>query len=140
MATVVTRAFARRARRGLIQAYLAVAAITIIVAVFLPETSTWSVLFALVVAALMMGFSAFTLSRAAQSESGGAGWVALDYVVKLAIIGGAVILAKSWDMMNPMIVAVGVVLAVLATTVVQVWAVQPPKDGYESAADPDTGD
>lgn len=70
----------------------------------------------------MFAVSSFTTAKMARSEIPSVGWVALDYVVKIALVAGALISAKYVEVLNLHVVAALVIGSVLANMAIQVWA------------------
>ncbi len=123
MQTVATRDFSRRVTRITILSYSAIAVIILIVASFLPEKPFGSVLFGIAAGALLAATSVLTLSKMVASPEGGLAWVVVDYLVKIALIAGVLLVAKFWSALDPVLVAVPVIAAVLLTVVVQLTAI-----------------
>lgn len=90
--------------------------------IFMDDSPWFSALVGLLAGLVMFAASWFTTNRAAQSDVPHVGWIALDYVVKVAITAGVLFWAKAVDYLNVVTVGVLLIAAVLLNMVAQVAA------------------
>ena len=69
-------------------------------------------------------FALFVAERMVTTEGMAVGWVAIDYLVKVIVVIGSLLLSKYVPVFDPVAVAVALVLAILATSAIQVTAVR----------------
>lgn len=124
MKTLMLITYRDRLRRGLLYSFGAVAVIALGVAFLLPGRPLWSALVGVAAAGVIFGSSAISISKMVDSVDLGIGWLALDYLVKIAAIAGSVLLAKYWSVLDPLVVAGIVIAAVVVSLVMQLLAIQ----------------
>lgn len=124
MLTLEIRDYQNRVKKRLAVAFVGIAVVTTILGLFLPERPLPSVGLGLVAAAILLGTTTYTMNRMVSEEGMAIGWVAVDYLVKVVVVIGTLLIAKYAGMFNPVVVAVALVLAILATAAIQVGSVR----------------
>lgn len=116
----------RRLTSGLFWTSIGFIAAATLLGLFLPSHPWPSVLVGLVVALAMFGVSLATTRVAAKTESLLVGPIALDYVVKIALVAAGLIAARNLDVLDVKLVALMAAAAVLVGMIVQLWAFMIP--------------
>lgn len=124
MLTLEIREYQNRVRRRLAYAFVGIAVVTCVVGFLLPGRPLLSALLGIVGAGLLLATSAYTMNRMVTTEGMAVGWVAIDYLVKVIVVIGSLLLSKYVSVFDPVAVAVALVLAILATSAIQVTAVR----------------
>lgn len=124
MRTVGMERFRKFTLARLRNAYLALVVLVILGAFFLPDRPIVSALVGVISAGLIMGTSAYTLNQMVKAEHIGLGWLMIDYLVKIAVAAGAVLLTKYVFHDDPLLVAIAVIAAAVFTAMVPVMAAQ----------------
>ncbi|MFZ1381298.1 MAG: hypothetical protein WAS54_00745 [Scrofimicrobium sp.] len=112
----------RRLTSGLAWAAIGFVVAAILLGLLLPSHPWSSVLVGLVLSLAMFGVSLATTRAAAKTESLSVGPIALDYVVKIALVAGGLIAAQNLDGLEVKVVGLIVAASVLVGTIVQLWA------------------
>ena len=112
----------KRMRRGLLWAAAVVVAVGVALALLVSPHPWLSVLLGLGVSLVAFEVSYWTTTKSAGADIPHVGWVALDYVVKIALAAGALITAKYVEGLNLYVVAALVILGFVVGMIVQVWA------------------
>lgn len=128
MLTLEIREYQNRVKKRLAVAFAGIALITTIVGIFLPEKPLLSVALGLAAAGVLLLTTTYTMNRMVSEEGMAVGWVAIDYLVKVVVVIGTLLLSKYVSVFNPVVVAVALVLAILATAAIQVSSVRMKQD------------
>ena len=125
MRSLAARRGLRRLRIGMIYGFLALFILALVLgAVF----SAWpATLLGAATGVAFMGMSWLTSSATLKAEDPSVLWVGVDYVVKLLVAVGVLVLAKQLDIFDPVVVAILVIVGIAVGTGVQVWAFAPEK-------------
>lgn len=125
-----------RMRKGLVWASAAVLLAAGVVALVLPDHPWLSALLAAVCSLVMFAISLGTMTKTSASEIPSIGWIALDYVAKVALVAGSLLAAKNLASLEVNVVAGLVIFALILNMFVQVWAFMvPPSPVPDEAGD-----
>lgn len=115
LATLAIEQKVRRASFSVIAVLVVIAAITVI---FVP---LWrgQILIGTLAGVLLLLLTIWTVRRAVRSNSLGAGWIALDYLLKIAILALAVVSVRLIFHEYVLVTAVILILCVIAATLIQ---------------------
>ncbi len=108
-----------RMRKGLVIAAIAQVALAALLAVVVPDHPWLSAVIGGTTGVVMLLISYATTLQSAKSEVPHVGWISVDYVAKIALVGGALAAAKIMDSLNLYVVAGLVLFGILASMVVQ---------------------
>lgn len=124
MKTVGMENYRKRTLVRLRNAYLLLAILIAVAGFALPGRPLLDALVGIVSAGLIMGISALTLNQMVKTETIGLGWLVIDYLLKIAVVAGAILFTKYVLHDNPLLVAVSVIAAAAFTALVPILAVQ----------------
>lgn len=124
MLTLEIREYQGRVRRRLAYAFVAISIVTVVVAFLLPGRPLLSGLLGIAASGALLATSAYTMNRMVDTEGMAVGWVAVDYLVKVVVVIGSLLLAKYVTIFDPIPVAVTLALSILTTSAIQVTAVR----------------
>lgn len=124
MQTLEIREYQGRVRRSLIVVFVVISIGTLVASFFLPGRPLLSAGLGILAVGVMLVTSAYTMNRMANTEGLAAGWVAVDFVVKAAVILGSLLLARYVSVFDTIPVAIALVLAIFSTSLVHVTAVK----------------
>lgn len=77
--------------------------------------------------AVMLVVSWFTTSKTLESDDPSVAWIALDYMIKIVLTLGLLVMAKQLEMFNLGVVATLLISGIALTSAVQVLAFVPEK-------------
>ena len=104
---------------ALLYSSLFIVALALALGAFLPDHPWLSIALGAGVSLVLFAVSLYTTRKSALAEHPGVGWIALDFLVKIALIGLALFLAKSVPSLEVKIVAIVVVAGLVANVVAQ---------------------
>lgn len=121
MKTTATLRMQHRVVAALKISILVFAVFSIAAAALLPA-HRWQIIAGLVGALAILGLSSWTVRKSVASDTLGAGWLALDYLLKLAILAGCILFVRFGLHENVLVTAVMLILGVVVATVIQTFA------------------
>lgn len=124
MLTLEIREYQSRVRRRLTWAFVVISVVTLAFGVFLPGRPLISVLLGVTAAGALLATTTYTMNRMVNAEGMALGWVAIDYLVKVVVVIGTLLVAKYVAIFDPIVVAIAVVMAIVATAAIQVSSVK----------------
>lgn len=125
--SLVIRRGMRRMKTGLIYGFGGLVIVGSGLGLFGPGHPWVSVGLGLVAGALIFVVSWFTTGKTVQASEPSVGWIALDYCAKVALTISVLLLAKQVAALNVIVVAVLIIVAIIASTGIQVAAFTPAK-------------
>lgn len=118
-----------RMRRGLTYGMLGILLLGLLLGLVVPGGPWLSVLLGVASAAAMFAISWYTTSAVLRADHVAVGWVAGDYVAKIALTLGVLLIAKYVDALNVLVVAGLLIAGIAVTALVQVVSFAPEKNG-----------
>ncbi len=106
-------------RWALLFSSLFTVALAVALGIFLPNHPWRSVLLGTAVSLVMFTVSLFTTRRTALADRPGLGWIALDFLIKIILIGVTLFFARSVSGFEVRVIAIVVVVGLLANVVAQ---------------------
>jgi hypothetical protein len=116
--------YSARLRKAMFWAFIGIAAVSIVIGFLLPGRPIWSALIGVLGSAVVLGMSAFSIAKMVDSDDLGVGWLAVDYVVKIAAIAGVTLVPKFLGGFNLGLIAGIVIISVVVTMAIQVYTLQ----------------
>lgn len=113
-------------RRGLGYGLAVITVGGVLVEIIVPGPAWWSALLGVGGAAVMFAISWYTTSAVLRSDHVAVGWVAGDYIAKIGLTLGILLLAKYVGVFNLAVVAGLLIAAIVVTALVQVTSFAPP--------------
>ena len=120
--------YSARVRKGMLWAFVVLAIVSIVIGVLLPDMPISSALVGILGAAVVIGMSAFSITKMVEAEDLGVGWLAIDYVAKIAAIAVVTLVPKFIGGFNLGLIAGIVIAAVVVTMVIQLYSLQVRRD------------
>lgn len=117
----------RRMRRGLVFGFGAVLLLGLGLGLFVPGSVWSSVVLGVASATAMFVISWYTTTAVLRADHVAVGWVAGDYVVKIILTLGVLLIAKNVPGFNVLVVAGLLIAGIAVTAVVQVTAFAPER-------------
>lgn len=124
MKSLRTIEYAASVRRRLLWVWGILLVIGVALGLLLPDRPLSSALIGIGAATVVMGVSAFSISKMVSSAELGIGWLALDYVTKVVAIAVCVLIPRAIGGFNLPLIAGLTIAAILVTLAIQLTAVQ----------------
>ena len=117
----------KRLRTGMLIGSGVLVLLGLAIVLFLSGTLWPSVVAGVGGGAVMLVVSWFTTSKTLESDDPSVAWIALDYMIKIVLTLGLLVMAKQLEMFNLGVVAILLISGIALTSAVQVLAFVPEK-------------
>lgn len=125
--SLVVRRGLRRLKKWLLIATIVLVILGLAIVIFLSSSLWPSVVTGVGGGAVMLVVSWFTTSKTLESDDPSVAWIALDYLVKILLTLGLLVMGKQLDGLNLGVVATLLISSIALTSAVQVAAFVPEK-------------
>ena len=125
--SLVVRRGLRRLKKWLLIATIVLVILGLAIVIFLSSSLWPSVVTGVGGGAVMLVVSWFTTSKTLESDDPSVAWIALDYLVKILLTLGLLVMGKQLDGLNLGVVGTFLISSIAITSAVQVAAFDPEK-------------